>query len=271
MAVELRLVPRRRHIRADIICQSSRSLQRAAPCDGNCAATDERPSATAGNALAPAVVPDGPLSTLMSSYAFNQYALPLLVTSLAVLFLGVLTLAQERGSRVAGPFVLMSLTLAVWSFGMGAMYLSGSEETASLWAKLGHVGLIFFPTAAYHFTLRVLDRRTRDPILLTGIAGSLFFLPALASDAFLREFQLYGWGYYFGYGPLGTTFVLFFALMLGACMLRYVLALRATKAGSGMHHRAGLLLAALAIGCLCGIDFFAAYRIPVPPLGYLAI
>jgi hypothetical protein len=115
---------------------------------------------------------------------------------------------------------------------MGAMYLSGSEETASLWAKLGHVGLIFFPTAAYHFTLRVLDRRTRDPILLTGIAGSLFFLPALASDAFLREFQLYGWGYYFGYGPLGTTFVLFFALMLGACMLRYVLALRATKPGA---------------------------------------
>jgi len=58
----------------------------------------------------------------MSSYAFNQYALPLLVTGLAVLFLGVLTLAQERGSRVAGPFVLMSLTLAVWSFGMGTMY-----------------------------------------------------------------------------------------------------------------------------------------------------
>jgi diguanylate cyclase (GGDEF)-like protein/PAS domain S-box-containing protein len=207
----------------------------------------------------------------MTSYTFNQYALPLLITGLAVLFLGVLTLAQERGSRVAGPFVLMSLTLAAWSFGMGAMYLSGNADTAAMWAKLGHVGLIFFPTAAYHFTLRVLDRRSRDPVLIAGIAGSLLLLPALSSQAFLREFQLYGWGYYFGYGPLGTAFVLFFALMLGACMLRYVRALRATKVGSGMHHRAGLLLAALAIGCLCGIDFFAAYRIPVPPLGYLAI
>ena len=78
----------------------------------------------------------------MTSYTFNQYALPLLITGLAVLFLGVLTLAQERGSRVAGPFVLMSLTLAAWSFGMGTMYLSGSEETASLWAQLGHVGFI---------------------------------------------------------------------------------------------------------------------------------
>jgi hypothetical protein len=84
----------------------------------------------------------------MNSYAFNEYALPLLVTGLAVLFLGVLTLAQERGSRVAGPFVLMSLTLAVWSFGMGTMYLSASAETAALGAKLGHVGLILFRTAA---------------------------------------------------------------------------------------------------------------------------
>jgi len=208
----------------------------------------------------------------MTSYAFNQYALPLLVTALAVLFLGVLTLAQERGSRVAGPFVLMSLTLAVWSFGMGTMYLSTSAETAAFWAKLGHVGLIFFPTAAYHFTVRVLDRRSRDYVLLGGVAGSLILLlPALASSAFLREPQLYGWGYYFSYGPVGTVFVVFFALMLAASMLRYVLALRATKPGSGMHRRAGLLLTALAIGCLCGIDFFAAYRIPVPPLGYLAI
>jgi diguanylate cyclase (GGDEF)-like protein/PAS domain S-box-containing protein len=208
----------------------------------------------------------------MSAYTFNQYALPLLVTGLAVLFLGVLTLAQERGSRVAGPYVLMSLALAVWTFSMGGMYLSVRPEVAAVWARLGHVGLIMFPTAAYHFTLRVLDRRGRDAILVFGLGGApLLLIAALTSDAFIREPQLYGWGFYYGYGPIGSAFVAYFAIMLAASMLRYAFALRSTPSGSGMHNRAALLLAALAIGCLCGIDFFAAYRIPVPPLGYLAV
>jgi diguanylate cyclase (GGDEF)-like protein/PAS domain S-box-containing protein len=208
----------------------------------------------------------------MTSYAFNEYALPLLITGLAVLFLGALTLAQERGSRVAGPYVLMSLTLAVWSLAMGAMYLSADAAVAATWARVGHVGLLFFPTVAYQFTRRVLDRRGHDPVLLGGIVSSLLLLiPVVSGTALLREPQLYAWGWYFRYGPLGGVFIAYFVLMLGANVLRYALALRATKPGSGMHHRAGMLLAGLAVGCLCTIDLFAAYNVPVPPLGYLAI
>ena len=59
-----------------------------------------------------------------ANYAFNLNALPNLFTGLTILALGVMTLIRERGSRVAVPFFLLSLTMSLWMLGFSGMYLS---------------------------------------------------------------------------------------------------------------------------------------------------
>ena len=84
----------------------------------------------------------------LANYSFNPYAIPTLVTGVAIIALGFIVLVGERNSRVSLSFFIMTVTAAIWLFCYSLMYCAVAAPVASAWAVMGQLGVIFIPAAS---------------------------------------------------------------------------------------------------------------------------
>ena len=76
----------------------------------------------------------------LANYTFNPYAIPTLITGVAIIALGFIVLVGERNSRVGLSFFIMTVTAAIWLFCYSLMYCAVAAPVASTWAVIGTVG-----------------------------------------------------------------------------------------------------------------------------------
>ena len=206
-----------------------------------------------------------------TSYSFNVYVIPPLVTAAAMFLLGLLVMVRERGSREAWQFSLLAATICIWLFCFSLMYLSRHERLALVWAKSAYLGINFIPAALYHFTV-VVTRSRRWRVAWIGWAVSaLFFAATAGSGALLRDLYRYWWGFYPHFRWLGVPFLLYFSVMLAASLRELWLDYRQAAPGTTHSLRTRLLLIGFAIAYLGSIDYVAAYGLPLYPFGYLPV
>src|SRR5260370_12301774 len=98
-----------------------------------------------------------------TSYLWNAFALPLLVTAAAMFLLGAMVMVREPESREAWQFAFLAATICIWLFCFSLMYLAKDPRVALAWAKSAYLGITFIPTALYHFTLIVTRSRRSRP------------------------------------------------------------------------------------------------------------
>src|ERR1700732_5154272 len=67
-----------------------------------------------------------------ASYAWNAFALPLLVTAAAMFLLGVMVTVRERGSREAWQFAFLAATICIWLSCFSLMYLAKDARVSGL-------------------------------------------------------------------------------------------------------------------------------------------
>jgi len=206
-----------------------------------------------------------------TNYSFSLYAVPTLATGMAVLVLGLLNFIRERISQVSVLFLLITLSAALWLFGISLAYCAGDEAAALWWAKAAKLGVVFIPSSIYHFTvviLRIWQKHKRTVWL--GWAGSaIFFASIVATPYFIDGVHRYWWGYYPDYRWLSIPFLLFFFGMYGASLRHYW----TEYAGARGAHKARIrsLMIAFAVGAIGSFDYLAAYGVPLYPFGYLAV
>jgi signal transduction histidine kinase len=177
--------------------------------------------------------------------------LPLLALALNLLLLGV-ALAPERRSARNQVFAAFVAMLAVWNLGVFGLRSTTSAETALLWERFLHVGVIAVPVLFYHYVIVFLDAPRRDRTLWTGYAACGGFLLASPTDAFMDGVTPTVWGFMPAAGPLYPLFFLYFNsyMILG---LRRLLGAHRSMASSFMRNRALLVIAGVSVSLLGGV------------------
>ena len=193
-----------------------------------------------------------------ASYAWNVFALPLLLTAAAMFLLGVMVMVRERGSREAWQFAFLAATICIWLSCFSLMYLAKDTRVSLAWAKSAYLGITFIPTALYHFTVIV----TRSPrwrlAWASWAVSALFFVVTASSGALLRDLYHYWWGSYPHFRWLGAPFLAFFFAMLALSLRELWLDYRQAAPGTAHSVRTRLLLAGFAIAYLGSCDYVGA-------------
>src|SRR6266566_4713238 len=117
-----------------------------------------------------------------ASYAFNLYSIPTLVTTAAILLLGLLVLVRERISVVSISFAMLTLAVSIWLFTYSWMYSSVEASTAFWWVRVSYIGLPFIASATYQFTIVVLGiaRRYKAIAWAAWLSAAFFSIAGMS-------------------------------------------------------------------------------------------
>ncbi|MFH1645483.1 MAG: histidine kinase N-terminal 7TM domain-containing protein, partial [Candidatus Omnitrophota bacterium] len=111
-------------------------------------------------------------------------------------------------------WLFLSLSVAVWSLGLGLMISSQSVSTALFWVRIHYLGASFIPAAYYHFICSLLDsydKKSRFNIKLLYLISCLFLILTVSGNLFVQlPQQQLSFKFYTVAGPLYNLYVLFF-------------------------------------------------------------
>ena len=208
----------------------------------------------------------------LANYHFNPYAIPTLVSGVAIIALGFIVFVGERNSRVSLSFFIMTVTAAIWLFCYSLMYCSVVAHVASTWAVIGQLGITSIPAAVYHFTVGTLEiySKHKNRVRLGWLVSGFFFVTALYSDVFISGVNLFWWGYYARYEWASIPFLGYFFGLMALNLQLYWRGYHSASPGVEKL-RSKALFTAFSIAYLGSFDYLAAFGIPLYPFGYLAV
>ncbi len=208
-----------------------------------------------------------------ANYAFNAHALPTAAAAVVVLIVGVATLIREARSPAAFPFAVVAAAMLVWMTGSTMMYLSASPAVADFWSRFGTMGVVFTPTAALLFTLRIIDHDDGYHWLVSAstAASTIFLITGWVVPQHIQSVTLRWWGYYPNYGIVGGLFMAFVGTILGWCLFRLWKHWRSTRESSTEYRRVRLLMIGIGVAGLSSVDFLGTLGVPMYPIGFSLI
>ena len=118
----------------------------------------------------------------------NLFALSGLLIGISSLVFGAYVYLKNRRSKANKLFAIFTFAVAVWGFGGLKIGLIpyGEAESALLWWRLTHIGVIFIPIFFLHFIYTWLGIKRRL-ILLFGYFQGFFFLGVNLYDLFFNS------------------------------------------------------------------------------------
>ena len=204
-------------------------------------------------------------------YAFSPSAIPVALTALIILVVGIRVLVR-RFTSAAAAFFALTFVVAIWMASFAVMYSARDAGTALRWARTAYLGVPFIAPALYWFTVDILriERRRRLAHVFAWAGAAFFSAIAVMTDQLIPRVQLYWWGYYPRYATgVGAAFLLFFFGYLVASLYEFVRAQPHTRGAEQQRIRAFIL--AFAIAYLGSVDYLPKYGVAVYPFGYLAL
>ena len=194
------------------------------------------------------------------------------VSGLLALLLGFAVLLKSHNSNERKVFSLLCLTMFVWLFSYGLMETSSNYSRALFFARLGHSGVIFTPTAYIHFSRYILKRPQLALIYRSYYLLDLVFLYLMyATNLFIPAVIRQPWGFY----PVGGIIMLIEALILTAgaifCWVLFIVSCRTIKTKEPFHeyNRLKYCCIALTVFSLGALDYLPKFGIPYYPLGFV--
>jgi len=185
--------------------------------------------------------------------------LPLIALGLNLLLLGS-ALAPDRRSQRNLRFAYLATALAVWNLGVFGLRATADPETALIWQRVLHVGVIPIPVLFYHYVLAFLDLPRRRPELIVGYVLCGVFLAAWPTPAFLHGVTESTWGFMPAAGPLYAPFFVYFQSYLALGLVRLVRAY-GSQSSSFKRNRTLLVITGVEVSLLGGIVDIARFML----------
>ncbi len=193
------------------------------------------------------------------------------VAAAAAVVIGALVLARGRGTASSIFFFIISVLSGGWLGSFAVMYSAGDPFSALAWARAGLLFIALLPAAVFHFAVENVTPRKR----LTTIAWiawpiyATLGLLASTTSLFVDHVHRYDWGYYPAAKATGVMLALLQAALVAPALL---LLWRSYRVDEGKaQERAGALLLAVILGCLCFVDYVPAAGVNIDPVAYLAV
>ena len=108
-----------------------------------------------------------------------------IVIAATSLILAFFVYFNNKKSPSVAPFLLMSISITLWSFGLAMMVLSKSAVSALLWSQPHYLGCIFIPPTFLHLILSTFNQMENKKKVLKGCYISAFAVLILLISGFL--------------------------------------------------------------------------------------
>lgn len=197
------------------------------------------------------------------------YAYSGLINGLLALFLGLMVYLRGRKNPLFQTFLLLNLSIAVWSLAYWRWLLQTEAEPALLWTRILDIGAIFIPITFFHWVMTLLERGKKNRVIITvGYLASLVFLVFSPTTHFIRTVEpALGFPFWPKPGIVYTVFL--FGSFAGLTILALLNLFDAYQKSAGLRR---LQLKFVLIGFLLGFlggstNFLLWYGIPLPPIG----
>ncbi|MDD5383169.1 MAG: histidine kinase N-terminal 7TM domain-containing protein, partial [Candidatus Margulisbacteria bacterium] len=167
----------------------------------------------------------------LANYGPNAHAERVLLSSVAILLLGIYVLLQNRKSTGNLAFSLICFCMFVWLSGFGFMSFVKKEAITLYWFKYAEAGVCFIPASVYFFAVSFVSlfKEKRHWVVFCYSVSTVFAVLLLSTDYFVSGVHKYYWGYYDLFGPLGHAFMVYFVLLMMASIYRFYYGLRRAR------------------------------------------
>ena len=196
------------------------------------------------------------------------YIVTSLVTALSSLFLGCFVYRKDTKSLVNFTYLLMSLTISLWSFSLFICHTSPDIYQAFFWNKMVHFWTIFIPITFFHFILYHLGNvKKRINILYLGYVLAIIFALFLLSDLFIVELQpKFDFRIWPVPGVIYPFFLLFFSFYVNYSL--FLIFQKYRNSTGNQREQLKFIFIGMSIGFAGGSTNYAYfYNIPIPPVG----
>jgi signal transduction histidine kinase len=214
------------------------------------------------------------MQTILNSFRFNWYAVPVLASGILMFFTGLFIHLQNRRSSANTSFFLICICGLFWLGGTSAVYVSSSSDLAlAIYRRVSFLGVAFISSSIYLFSVFWLGRyeQQRWLVRIFFTSGLVFYLAGLVSSASFMGTYHYFWGYYPQYGPLNRLFLVFFYAALAVAFYNFITAYRDELPGI-RKTQILLVIAAFIVAFIGSSDFLPKLSyIPVYPFGFLCV
>ncbi len=202
----------------------------------------------------------------------SVYSILPLIASVTNLFLGGVVIGKNPNSRVNQAWAFLSLCLAIWSFGLFALFSSINSSSAYSWMHLYNLGIVLVPSAFLYFVLVFTDSLTKywkNVVISAYVASAIFFLLGYTS-LFNEAVTKFSWGYYPVPGMLNILFDMWFG---GFLVLAIVILLKhyTESAGRKRNQYKYIITAAFICSLTCTTNFLPIWKIDVYPIGPVGV
>ncbi|MFH1610743.1 MAG: histidine kinase dimerization/phospho-acceptor domain-containing protein, partial [Patescibacteria group bacterium] len=194
--------------------------------------------------------------------------LPLL-SSIFVLFLGLLVWGKNYKSKMHVIFGLICLSISIWMLGTYKMFSTNIPMEILHWDRFLYIGVIFIPILMYHFSLIFSGCEEKNKLSRNlGYLTSFIFLVLSRTNYFINDVFQYSWGAHARAQFLHHLFLLTFAIYLTSF---FVVIFKFYKKTNNpiKKNQAKYLFLAFFVLAFASIEFLPAYGVGVFPIFYL--
>lgn len=109
-------------------------------------------------------------------FATSMFSLVFIVSAIVSIYWGLKIIALNPKAIINGFFLLICISLGIWSFGFAMANLSQSIETATLWRRFSAVGWTSIFSFMLHFLLLITSKRNDGNLVKYRL---LIYIPAI--------------------------------------------------------------------------------------------
>ena len=215
------------------------------------------------------------LSQLLNSanYFLNPYSIPMFITSLLVLLLGLYVLLQDK-NIVSQSFFVTTASASIWQCGTGLIYsMKNTALILSISKAFTFLGIIMIAPGIYFFTITSLDlyNEKKRYILANYAIALVFYIFGLLTDWLIASVEERFYGYDIVFGPLAIPFLLFFSVLIIRSLQLDRRAIRQMEPGI-KRDQIKLFMISLSIAVLASVDFLSSIpSLHFYPIGFLPV
>ncbi len=144
----------------------------------------------------------------------NIFALSGILTAVSCFLLSLLVLKSNPKKRINQVSALSSLCVVIWGVGIYVIAQTIDKNSAFLYWRLAHIGVIFIPVFFVHFIYKLLEIN-RKKVLLVIYSLGLLFLTFYATPWFISDMRWVFGSFYYDSPPgiIYPFFVFFFVVL----------------------------------------------------------
>ena len=208
-----------------------------------------------------------------ANYFLNPYSIPMFITSLLVLLLGLYVLLQDK-NIVSQSFFVTTASASIWQCGTGLIYsMKNTALILSISKAFTFLGIIMIAPGIYFFTITSLDlyNEKKRYILANYAIALVFYIFGLLTDWLIASVEERFYGYDIVFGPLAIPFLLFFSVLIIRSLQLDRRAIRQMEPGI-KRDQIKLFMISLSIAVLASVDFLSSIpSLHFYPIGFLPV